>query len=71
MFWIRQQALTLLRELNLTLADFPDENGAIDGQLEHALERVFGAAPQANDTILASEPGDWAIGLPLTCLPQT
>jgi lipopolysaccharide biosynthesis protein len=42
MFWISQNALAPIRKLNLTLDDFPMENGAVDGELAHAVERVFG-----------------------------
>lgn len=45
MFWVTQEALEPLQNLNLTLADFPAEAGAIDGDIQHALERLFGAAP--------------------------
>lgn len=56
MFWIRQEALAPLRKLDLALADFPDENGAMDGELQHALERALGAASQAAGMFLDSAP---------------
>ncbi len=56
MFWIRQEALTPLRKLDLTLADFPDENGAMDGEFQHALERALGAIPQCAGMFLDSAP---------------
>lgn len=56
MFWIRQEALTSLRRVGLTLADFSDEKGAVDGQLEHSLERLFGATPQAMGMFLDNAP---------------
>jgi lipopolysaccharide biosynthesis protein len=42
MFWARRSALEPLRQLDLSLASFPDEAGQQDGTLQHALERVFG-----------------------------
>ena len=43
MFWIRQDALTPIRKLGLTINDFANETGAVDGELAHAVERIFGA----------------------------
>ena len=56
MFWIRREALAPLRALDLALTDFPDENGALDGEFQHALERALGAAPQAAGMFLDSAP---------------
>ena len=56
MFWIRQEALAPLRTLDLSLADFPDENGAVDGEFQHALERTLGAVPQSVGMFLDSAP---------------
>lgn len=56
MFWIRREALAPLSALDLALADFPDENGALDGEFQHALERALGAVPQAAGMFLDSAP---------------
>jgi lipopolysaccharide biosynthesis protein len=40
MFWVRPEALKPLRDLRLA-ADMPSENGLVDGDLPHALERVL------------------------------
>lgn len=42
MFWVRRGALEPLKQLDLSLASFPDEAGQQDGTLQHALERVLG-----------------------------
>ncbi|MCX5578963.1 rhamnan synthesis F family protein [Kaistia terrae] len=47
MFWVRSEVLSALRMLDLSLENFHEENGSIDGGLEHALERLFGIAVTA------------------------
>jgi lipopolysaccharide biosynthesis protein len=53
MFWVRRTVLDPVRQLGLTIADFPEENGARDGELQHAFERLFGALPALSGLRLA------------------
>jgi lipopolysaccharide biosynthesis protein len=45
MFWVRGAVIEPLRQLNLRLCDFPAESGQLDGEVHHALERIFGVLP--------------------------
>jgi lipopolysaccharide biosynthesis protein len=53
MFWVRRAVLDPVRKLGLTIADFPEESGARDGELQHAFERLFGALPALSGLRLA------------------
>jgi len=59
MFWIRRELLDLLKPLNLSQDDFPEEVGQLDGELQHALERIFGALPGLAHPPMTIEETSW------------
>jgi hypothetical protein len=52
MFWVRRSVLRPLNTLELTLDDFPEEHPKLDGELHHAVERLFGALPHCPGALL-------------------
>jgi Rhamnan synthesis protein F len=56
MFWARPEALRPLRNLKLSSA-FPEEQGLLDGGLEHAVERLFTTAAAVAGFKLADSDG--------------
>lgn len=59
MFWIRKELLDLLKPLDLTLDSFPEEAGQVDGTLQHALERLFGALPSLSIPPMKTDGVTW------------
>jgi lipopolysaccharide biosynthesis protein len=47
MFWLRPEALRLLLDAHLEVAEFEAEAGQLDGTLAHAVERVFSLSASA------------------------
>ncbi len=56
MFWVRPEALRPLRDLELASA-FPEEQGLLDGGLEHATERLFTTSAVISGLKLADSDG--------------
>jgi GT2 family glycosyltransferase len=56
MFWVRPEALRPLRGLGLA-SSFPEEQGLLDGGLEHATERLFATSVVAAGYELADSDG--------------
>jgi lipopolysaccharide biosynthesis protein len=48
MFWCRPKALQSLRSIGLTSSDFPAEPSRTDGELQHAVERIFNHAARTD-----------------------
>ena len=42
MFLIDSNVLSYVLKLGLSIKDFPDESGQVDGTIMHAVERLFG-----------------------------
>jgi lipopolysaccharide biosynthesis protein len=47
MFWAKASLVRPLLDLNLQFDDFPPEKGQLDGELNHAIERIIGPVAHA------------------------
>lgn len=63
MFWARVDAIRPLLSLALTLDAFPEEQGQLDGTLQHALERLFVAVARSGGYRVGVLPRDGALAL--------
>ncbi|MDR7194346.1 rhamnan synthesis F family protein [Luteimonas terrae] len=63
MFWARIDAIRPLLSLALSLDAFPEEQGQLDGTLQHALERLFVAVSQAGRYRVGVLPRNGALAL--------
>lgn len=63
MFWARVDGLRALYDLNLTLEDFPEERGEIDGTLHHAVERMLVAVVRHQRQWVGILPADGTLAL--------
>jgi lipopolysaccharide biosynthesis protein len=61
MFWVRAATLEPLRFLNLSMADFPKEPSKVDGELHHAVERLFGVLASLNGMVLENSPLEFRV----------
>ncbi|WP_426700826.1 glycoside hydrolase family 99-like domain-containing protein [Rhodanobacter sp. Col0626] len=57
MFWVRPEALRLLLDTHLEVAEFEAETGQLDGTLAHAIERIFSLAASAGGFSTVSAAG--------------
>ncbi|MCD9005798.1 polysaccharide biosynthesis protein [Luteimonas sp. XNQY3] len=63
MFWARIDAIRPLLSLGLPLDAFPEEQGQLDGTLQHALERLFVAVTRASGYRAGVLPRNGALAL--------
>ncbi len=63
MFWARVDALRPLYDLELSLDDFPEERGQMDGTLHHAMERMFVAVVRHQHLLTGILPADGTLAL--------
>lgn len=63
MFWARTSAISTLLELNLSVNEFPEENGQVDGTIHHAIERIFAKLSRSNGFQIGILPSDSSLSL--------
>jgi hypothetical protein len=56
MFWLCPAAMAPLRTLHLQREDFPEERGQLDGEMQHAVERLFTVAALRSRYYVAEVP---------------
>ncbi|MDR6991877.1 rhamnan synthesis F family protein [Luteimonas sp. 3794] len=65
MFWARVEAIRPMLALRLPIEAFPEEQGQLDGTLQHAVERLFVATVRAGGFLSGVLPRDGALALTL------